>query len=79
MDDMAHHTYRPVSLHIPSLCVSTLWYKKETLNSTEMKLKDKVIQVDLTSKAFPLLVHWLDWDETVKIGANQQVSHAVIL
>ena len=33
---------------------------EKNLKCTEMKLKNKVMQVDLTSKAFPLLVHWLD-------------------
>lgn len=43
------------------VCVHLVIEKKRlALNSTEIKLKNKVMQVDLTSKAFPLLVHWLE-------------------
>lgn len=43
------------------VCVRLVIEKKRlALNSTEIKLKNKVMQVDLTSKAFPLLVHWLE-------------------
>lgn len=44
------------------VCVRLVIEKKKrlALNSTEIKLKNKVMQVDLTSKAFPLLVHWLE-------------------
>lgn len=46
------------------VCVRLVIEKKRlALNSTEIKLKNKVMQVDLTSKAFPLLVHWLEMNQ----------------